>query len=115
MTARDYLGGGEVGPAGAEMVFDVLVDPVADGSNPRQTVCGLPEFFPSKIKELVGIAITAWQSVAQDFGREFPTGSMGPDISRLSGNEETATRASCLISLRPGMSMARHARLPWLS
>src|SRR6266550_1253503 len=42
-------------------------------------------------------------------------GRIWPSTSRLSGREETATSASCRISLRPGMSVERYVMLPWLS
>ena len=61
----DHLGGGEIRAPGTKPVFDVGMDPVANGLHSRQTMRDLPEKIPGEIQQFIGIAITAGERVAQ--------------------------------------------------
>ena len=68
----DHVKGGEVRPPGTEAVFNIVMDPVADGLHPRQAVGDLPEMVPCEIQQFIRIAIAAGQSVAQQIRRKLP-------------------------------------------
>src|ERR1017187_6967987 len=74
----DYLRGREVGPPGTEAVFNVVVNPVADGLHARKAVGDLAELIPRKIHQLVRITIAAWQSITQQLMRQL---SHGHDVA----------------------------------
>ena len=66
----DDLGGGDVRAARAEAILDVLMNPVADGLDTRQSIFDVAELLPREIEQLVGIAVAAGQRVAERLGRE---------------------------------------------
>jgi len=69
-AALQHVPSGKVGAAGTVAIFDVLVNPLADGLRARPAVGHLAEFFPGEIGELVGVAITTRQRVTEELGRE---------------------------------------------
>src|SRR5437870_1859588 len=55
----------KIGPAGHVSILDVVVQPAADGLNARHSMLDVTEFPPGEIRQLVGVAIPAWQCIAQ--------------------------------------------------
>jgi len=64
----------QIGPTGHIAVFDVLMNPAADGLDSRPAMLDMSELVPGEIGELVGIAIPAGERIAQQRGRKVPNG-----------------------------------------
>lgn len=74
VAALEDVPSGEIGPAGHVGVFDVLIQPEADGLDARPAVLDVAEFFPGEVGEFVGVAVAAGERVAEVLGREFIDG-----------------------------------------
>ena len=68
----DDFGRGEICAAREVAVFDIVVNPIADGLHARKAVRNLPKLIPGEIHQFVRVAIAARQCVAQRLKREFP-------------------------------------------
>src|ERR1039458_4920551 len=74
VATKNHFGGRKIGASGTEAVFNVVVDPVADGLHARQAVRDLAELIPRKVHQLVRIAISARQRIAQQLMRQLSHG-----------------------------------------
>src|SRR5437870_1993369 len=75
VAAFDDFGGGKVRTAGTETVLDIVVDPIADCLHALDAMFDLAELVPGEVHELVRIAITARQRVAQKVSRKVAHGN----------------------------------------
>jgi hypothetical protein len=70
ITPSDDLRGREIGPAGQKAIFDVVVDPIADGLHPVEAVVDMTEMLPGKVQQFIGITVAAGQGVTQQRRRQ---------------------------------------------
>jgi len=69
VAAMQHIPCGEFGTAREISILDIVMHPLADGRDTGQTVFHLAEFFPREVGQLVRLAISAGQRIAQQGGR----------------------------------------------
>jgi len=88
-------------PPGTEAVFNIVMNPIADGLDAREPVGDLPELIPRKFISLSDRNNGWARCSANKSEGSWPRPEFGLATSRVSGWEETATSASCRIHCGP--------------
>jgi len=96
VTAFDDVMSRDARAAGAGAVFDIAVDPVANGADAGETVWNFSEVIPREVEQLVGVAVARGERVAQEGSREEMRGDrlveMG-EVLALAGHHHDGVEA----------------------